>query len=135
QQGMADMGKIYPDLMGAPSLELTGQQRRDRFAVAPLEAFLDLPMGHGLTAALAHRHFLAGMRMAVDRLVHRAALPAWHPPDKRHIAAPHRPGTSMIGELRGQRLVSTVVLGDHHQSGGVLVEPMHDTRTPDPADP
>src|SRR5438045_6829487 len=109
-QGMADVGKMHPDLMGAPGLELTSQQRRDRFAVAPLEAFLHLPMGHGLTAALAHRHFLAGMRMPVNRLVYRAALPARHPPDKRHVAAPHRGGSSMLGELLSPRLGRTGVL-------------------------
>ena len=40
----------------------------------------------------------------------------------------------MIGELRGQRLVRLVVLGDHHQPGGVLVEPVHDARPLDAAD-
>ena len=41
----------------------------------------------------------------------------------------------MIGELLGQRFVRPVVLRRHHQPGGVLVEPMHDARAPDTADP
>src|SRR5437764_12044481 len=82
-QGMADMGKMHPDLMGAPGLELTGQQRRDRFAVAPLDAFLDLPMGDALTAALAQRQLLAGLRLASNRRHHRAALAVPPRPDKR----------------------------------------------------
>ena len=37
-QGVADMGEVHPDLMGPPGLELAGQQRGDRLAVAPLKA-------------------------------------------------------------------------------------------------
>ena len=39
-QGVADVGKMHPDLMGAPGLELTGQQRGDGFAVAAVERLL-----------------------------------------------------------------------------------------------
>ena len=92
-------------------------------------------MGDGLAAALAHRHFLPRMRMAVDRRIDGAALPVRHAPDEGHIAAPHRAGAAVVGELRGQRLVRAVVLGHHHQPGGVLVEPVHDARAPDAADP
>ena len=73
--------------------------------------------------------------MAVDRRVDGAALAVRHAPDERHVAAPHRPGAAMIGELRGQRLMSAVVLGHHHQPGGVLVQPVHDAGPPDAADP
>ena len=135
QKGVADMGQMHPDLMGAPGLELAGQQRRDRFAVPPVEGFLDLPVGDRLAAALAHRHFFPGMGMAVDRRFHRAALPGRYAPDEGHIAAPHLPGAAVVGELRGQRLVRPVVLRRHHQPGGVLVEAMHDARAPDAADP
>src|SRR3954453_10946332 len=82
-QGMADMGEMHPDLVGAAGLELASQQRRDRLAVASLKSLLDLPVGDRLAAALAHRHFLPGMRMTVDRRLDRAALPAGHSPDKR----------------------------------------------------
>ena len=33
QQGMPDMGEVHPDLMGAPGLELAGEQRGDRLLV------------------------------------------------------------------------------------------------------
>ena len=46
----------------------------------------------------------------------------------------HRAGAAVIGELRGQRLMRLVVLGDHHQAGRVLVEPVHDARPADAAD-
>ena len=118
-----------------PVSELAGQQGRDRLAVAPVEGFLGVPMGDGLAAAVAHRHFLAGIGMAVDRRIDGAALAVGHVPDERHVAAPHRAGAAMVGELRGQRLVRAVVLRRHHQPGGVLVEPVHDARPPDPADP
>ena len=128
------MGEMDPDLMGAAGLELAGQQRRDRLAVAAVEGFLDLPMGDGLAAALAHRHFLPGMRMAVDRRIDGAALAVGHVPGEGQIAAPHRAGAAVIGELRGQRFMRAVVLGHHHQPGGVLVEPVHDAGPLDAAD-
>src|SRR4051794_35150504 len=119
---VADMCKMHPNLMGAPGFELARHQRRDRFAVPAAEAFLELPMGDRLTAVLAHRHFLPGMRMPVDRRVHRATMPVGNAPDKGHVAASHFAGAAMISKLRAQRLMSRVVLRYHHQPGGVLVE-------------
>jgi hypothetical protein len=72
--------------------------------------------------------------MPVDRRVDRAALAVGHAPDEGHVAALHRPGAAVVGELRGQRLMRVVVLGDHHQPGRVLVEPVHDARPADAAD-
>ena len=43
---------MHPDLVGAAGLELAGQKRRNRLAVAPIEGFLDFPVGNGLAAAL-----------------------------------------------------------------------------------
>ena len=82
----------------------------------------------GLPAGFAHGHLLPRMRMAVDRRIHGAALPVRKPPGERPIAAPHRAGAAVVGELFGQRFMGTVVLGRHHQPGGVLVEPVHDAR-------
>ncbi len=72
--------------------------------------------------------------MPVDRRVDGAALAARHAPDEGHVAASHRPGAAMIGKLRGQRRMRAVVLGHHHQAGGVLVEPVHDAGAFDAAD-
>jgi hypothetical protein len=135
QQGMADMGQVHPDLMGAPGLELAGELRRDRLAVAADEGFLNLPVGDGLAAALAHRHFLPRIGMPVDRGIDAAALPVRQVPYEGDVAAPHRAGAAVVGELLGQRFVGLVVLGRHHQPGGILVEPVHDARAPDAADP
>src|SRR5258708_24557546 len=95
-QGVADMGQMYPDLMGAAGLELAGQERGDRFAVAPVEGFPDLPMGDGLAAVIAYRHLFPGKSMPVDRRVDGAALAVRHVPDEGHIAAPHRAGAALI---------------------------------------
>ena len=40
----------------------------------------------------------------------------------------------MIGELRRQRPVRAIILGDHQEAARVLVEPVHDARPPDAAD-
>ncbi|MHC2247105.1 hypothetical protein ACVJH7_006412 [Bradyrhizobium elkanii] len=131
---MAEMGEVHPDLMGPPGLEPAREQGGDRLAVAAGKAREHFEMGDRLAAALAHRHLLAGVRVAVDRRVDRAVGPVRDAPDERHVAALHRAGAAMVGELRGQRLVGVVVLGDHHQSRGVLVEAVHDARPLDPAD-
>ncbi len=39
----------------------------------------------------------------------------------------------MIGELRGQRLMRRIILGDHQQAARILVEPVHDAGPPHPA--
>ena len=134
-QGVADVSEMHPDLMGAAGLQLTGQQCRDRFAVAAVEGLLNFPMGDGLAAAVAHRHLFPRIGMPVDRRIDGAARAARHVPGERHVAAPHRAGAAVIGELLGQRFVRAVVLRRHHQSGGVLVEPVHDARPLDAADP
>ena len=40
----------------------------------------------------------------------------------------------MIGELRRQRLMRAIILGDHQEAARVLVEPVHDARPPHAAD-
>ena len=45
QQRMADMGEVDPDLVGPAGLELAGQQRGDRLAVAAVEGLADLDNG------------------------------------------------------------------------------------------
>src|SRR5471030_2360600 len=101
EQGMPDMSQMHPDLMGAAGLELAGEQGGDRVARGAIETLLHLPMGDGLAAGLAHRHFFPRMRMPVDRRIYGAALPVRDTPGKRHIAAPHRAGAAMVGELLG----------------------------------
>ena len=65
------------------------------------------------------------------RSIGASTVPRWpvgHAPDEGQVAAPHLAGAAVVGELLGQRLMRAVVLGHHHQPGGVLVEPVHDAR-------
>src|SRR5689334_7939361 len=126
EEGMASMGEVDPDLMGPAGLELAGQEARHRLSVLAVESFPHLIMGHGLAAALAHGHLLAGLRMPVDRRIDRAAMTVRDAPGEGEIAAPHLAGPAMIGELRRERGMGAVILGDDHQPGRVLVEPVHD---------
>ncbi len=134
EQGMAEMGEVDADLVSAAGLELAGEQGGDRFGIAAVEGLDHFPVGDRITAALTHRHFLTAIRVPVDRLVDGAGFSARRSPGERHVAAPHFAGAAMVGELRRQRLVGAVVLGHHHQAGGVLVEPVDDAGTADPAD-
>ena len=72
-QGVTDISEVHPDLMGAAGLELAGEEGGDRFAVVAMEGFLHRPVGDRLAAIPAHGHFLAGIRVAVDRGVYGAA--------------------------------------------------------------
>src|SRR5258708_40061726 len=87
-QRIADMGQMYPDLVSAAGLELTGQERRDRLAVAPVEGFLDLPAGDRLTAGITYRHFLPGMRVPDNRRVPGAARAGMAAPTRCRGAPP-----------------------------------------------
>src|SRR3954469_8526949 len=71
QQRMANMGEMDPDLVGAAGLQATGQQAGYERAVGARIALQHLPMRNGVAAASAHGHFVAGMWVAVDRLVDR----------------------------------------------------------------
>src|SRR4051812_43081312 len=97
-QRVANMREMNPDLVSATSLEVAGEEGGDRLAVAARERFPDLQMRDRLAAAVAHRHFLAGVRMAVDRRIDGPALPVRHPPDEGHIAPLHGAGSAMVGE-------------------------------------
>src|SRR5437879_12345110 len=66
-QGVADMGEVHPDLMSPPGLELAGEKRGDRLAVAPLIGRLQFPMRDRLASARAHRRLFAAVRMPVYR--------------------------------------------------------------------
>src|SRR6516164_35533 len=92
EQRMADMGKVHPDLVGAPGLEPAGEQRSDRLAVGPGEGLPHLIMSDGLPPALPHRHLLPRMGMAVDRRIDRALDPAGRAPGESEVAAFHLAG-------------------------------------------
>jgi hypothetical protein len=77
-----------------------------------------------------HSHFLAvgigPADPAADRSRARLRMPVAH----REIG----PFERMVGELPGKPFMRRVALGDHQQSRGVLVDPVHDPGTGDAAD-
>ena len=87
-----------------------------------------------LAAAFAHGLPVAGLGMTVERSIDRALRAVGRAPDKGEVLALKVPGPSVVGELAGQRLVGAVVLGDHHEPGRILVEPVHDAGPLHPAD-
>src|SRR6516162_10287487 len=128
-QRMTDRGRMDPDLMGAAGLEPACQQARDGqtwaaafgpagIALLPAKAFQHLPMGHGLPAALAYGHAVAGDLVAVDRPVDRAAWPVRRAPDESQKAEDVRATfTAIACEITHHRLVRAFVLGVDPQSG------------------
>ncbi len=130
---VADMGEVDADLVGAAGFEHAGEQAGDWLAVEPAIGLAQLPMRHCRPAALAHGAFLAVERAAVERGVNHALRAAGCAPGEREIAALQFAG-ELVGELLRQRAVGTIVLGDHHQPGGVLVEAVDDARPLDAAD-
>src|SRR5262249_47913841 len=82
EERMPDRGEVDADLMGAPGVELAGDQARHRRAIAAAVAFEHLPMGDRRAPARAHGHLVAHAGMAADRLVDGAARPLRHAPDE-----------------------------------------------------
>ncbi len=122
------MGKVNPDLMGPSGLELAGEQHRDRLAAGAVERLLDFPWVIASRPPCRTAIFsrACGWRSIGASMVPR--LPVRHVPGEGQVAAPHRPGAAVVGELLGQRLMRPVVLGRDHQAGSVLVEPVHNSR-------
>src|SRR5829696_3318466 len=91
QQGMADMGEMDSDLVGAPGLQPAGEQAGDRGVIGSGIALQYLPMGDGLAAPHPDGHFVAGVRMAVDRLVDRTLGAVGDSPDESKVPSLKRP--------------------------------------------
>ena len=102
------MGKVHPDLMRPPGLELAGQQRGDRPPSRPLKAACSShghrPRPESRTAIF--RGQTDGGRSGAST-VPRARFGT--PPDKGHSRAASAQA-AMVGELRCQRLVRSAFL-------------------------
>ena len=88
--------------------------------VVARQPFLDGVFGHGRSAVRHDRHALAVAGVAPDGSVHSARVLFQMPHNQPEIYLGHR----AVGYLRGQRKVRLVVLGDHHDARGVLVQPV-----------
>src|SRR5262249_9276086 len=135
EERMADGREVYADLMGAPGLEPAGEEARYWRTVAAGIAFEDLPMRDRGAAAGAHRHLLAQPRVTADRLVEGAAGPRRGAQKEGEIPATQLLAAAVVGELAAERAVGALGLGHHHETARILIEPMHDARALDAADP
>src|SRR5262249_17027594 len=127
------MGKMHPDLVGAPCFQIAFEKARDRLSVWSEKPLQYLPMGNSRAADLADGLLVAGMGVSADWGIDQAFRAVRSAPDQSEVATFER-ALILAGELIGKRSVGLVGLGDNHQTAGVLVEAMDDTRTLDPAD-
>jgi len=116
--GVAHMGEVHPDLMGATGVKRQSEQINKR------EASNDLGIGSGEPAFRRHDDALSVPRVAGQRrLDHQRAL-VQMPPAQGGVA----PGDSPRREHRTQAPVTQVGLSDDHQPGGVAIQAVHDAR-------
>src|SRR4029453_19211109 len=115
------------DLVGPPGLEMELEEGE---MGEPLEHAIP---GHRpfASASWPDRHLHPVPRVTADRSVHDAFGGADTPMDDRAIAACHRPGSQLGHEI----VVGRLRLGDYQETRRVLVEAMHDSGAPWPADP
>lgn len=126
-QRVSLMGKVNPDLMGAPGGEAAFDER-----CCGLERPLDAIAGQRRPppSFADDRHLFAVCRAAADIAGDLAG--GW----RRH--APNKGGIGAVDpaqrEIARQRPMRALGLGDDHQPAGVLVEAMNDARPSHPAD-
>ena len=103
-QGMADMGHVHADLMGAAGFELAFGLGDGPFLV--IEAAFDAKMGDGL-AAVARQDRLPEtvVRVAPNHGFDSADQRVGDAPHKGGIGTLERTGSTMIGELGGEPVV------------------------------
>jgi hypothetical protein len=131
---VADGGEVDPDLVGAAGFEPALQEARHRVAAGPGVALEHLPVGDGRPATGTDRHFVTGLRVAVDGLVDCSFRARRHAPDECEVGALQRPGAAVIRKLGRELAMGAVGLCHHQQSARVLVEPVHDPRAAHAAD-
>src|SRR6185437_9017363 len=125
-QGMADRAQMHAHLMRAPGLERAFEQRGDLLFSAA-EGRDRAPMGHSLTSPVLERGHLGPARwMTSDRRIDHTLRPVWRAPYEGEIAALKLARPAMVGELRCERVMGLIGLGDDHEPARVLVETMHD---------
>ena len=121
---MVDMAHVHADLMSAPGVEVTFDERVSLISARGLEALEHLEGGDGLTGEriVGHGHLHAVARRPRDAGVDRALIHHDLAVDERDVAAVERARANQV--LQGALRV--VVLGRKHEAGRVAVEPVHD---------
>ena len=114
-EGVADVGHVHPDLVGAASVQLQLHQ-------GPAPAGAEHPVaGDGRLSRRIHptgdegagRPAQGGVDHPLRRLGHPVAHRQVHPAEVRRV------------ELALEPLLGVGVLGHHHQAGGAPIQPLH----------
>ena len=120
---MAESAHVYPNLMSS-----SGSERK--FKVRGVTSY----SGEGcvrsfgvLAFQVENGHFLTMNRMPSDVTFDGSALRVGGPPNDPMI----QPFDAMTSELFAQVMMSLIVLSDDHQSAGIFVESVYDSRATD----
>ena len=124
QDGMADMGHVDSDLVGA-----SGLQAAAHMGVARIPGD-DFPVGDGAASPGDNRHLFPVAGTAADGGVHRALVF----PEIAYHHALIGPGQSVVLELSGKLLVGKVVFSGDDETGGVPVDAVNNTWSQGSAD-
>ena len=124
QQGVADVGHVHPDLVGAAGLQAAGD------VAASVVRVNHLPVGHRLPAVGGDGHPLAVGLVPSDGGGHRA--PPLLEAARRYSVV--QPEQGVVLELGGQGQVGPVVFRRDNQAGGVPVDAVDDAGAQRPVD-
>ncbi len=113
---VAQRGHVHPDLVGAAGLQADAHQ-----AGRP-ERLKRVVVGDARPPAGDHREPAVAGRMPPDGRVDGAAQRVRMPLDESVV----RLGHGALAECLLEHAVGALALGDHHQPGGVGVQPVHD---------
>ena len=114
------MGHMHTDLVGTTGLQLTAHM-----GIAPITGN-DFPMGHRIAGVpFGHAHFLAVRGMAANGRIHRTGIRFQIAANNTFIGARH----GVILQLGCQHHMGQIVFCHRQQTGGILIDPVDDTRT------
>ncbi len=125
------MSHVHTDLVRASRFQPAFNQCRKRscigFFVKALYNFVMRDCFAGIHAVFAlHASLGTVCRGTPEWRIDRAAQGLRRPQNQRQIGAFQRTSASVVGKLIGQMAMCQIVLGNHHDAGRILVEPMHD---------
>ena len=124
QDGVADIGKVHPDLMSPTRAQADLEQGIPRAHFQPAK------LADRLAASGDHCHPLPLPGITPDRRLDPGRRFGHLANHDRTVAPVHRP----VLELAGEVPVGNIVASDHQQPRGVAVEPVNDPGPVDTAD-
>lgn len=127
QKRVADMGHVDADLVSTAGLQNTAHEARDRNSRTFGQGLQDFVVRNRMFALAHHGHLLPIGLLASQRGIDRSLAPFRHSPHNRLIGTLHASVPPMGRELLTEAGMRLICLGDHHEAGGLLVEPVNDT--------